>query len=77
MAGYDRKSVALSHDAQSEVTFSIEVDITGTGLWRRYVALEVLPGNERQFEFPEAFAAYWVRVVVDRDCVASARFEYR
>ncbi len=75
MRGYDRKSVILRHDAEGLVRFDLEVDITGTGAWRRYRRLEVKA--ERVFEFPAEFSAYWVRARVDQDCVATVRFEYQ
>lgn len=76
MAGFDRKRLTLSHDAAHAVSFTLEVDINGTGLWQTFCALEVPSGQPLQFEFPAGFEAYWVRLTVDRDCQATAEFVY-
>jgi hypothetical protein len=76
MTGYDQKSLKLSHDADTPVVFRMEVDITGTGTWIVYKELSVNPGQTLQYDFPDAFSAYWVRLVADRDCSATALFHY-
>ncbi len=77
MAGYDEKTVAFTHDRPEAVKFTLEVDITGAGAWRALTTCDVPCGEPRTFAFPPAFAAYWVRIVADHDCVATARFTYR
>jgi hypothetical protein len=54
----------------------VEVDITGTGQWVAYRAFEVGAGTDVRHEFPAAFSAYWVRVVADKDCAATAWLVY-
>jgi hypothetical protein len=76
MTGYDRKRVELSHQSPEPVTFALEVDITGRGLWKTYDELTVEPQEVRMHEFPVGFAAHWVRLSVDRDCRATALFVY-
>ena len=75
-AGYDRKSLSLSHDASVPVTFRVEVDISGTGMWQVFQTVEVPQSKTERMEFPAEFQAYWVRVVADRDCAATADFAY-
>ena len=74
MTGYDKKSLTLSAD--KAVKISVEVDITGTGLWQAWQTLEVAPGKPTEYRFPDAFNAYWVRVVADKDCTATATLQY-
>jgi len=74
MTGFDKKSLTLSADSAAKVR--VEVDITGTGLWRTWQTLEVAPGKATKYRFPDAFNAYWVRVAADHDCTASAVFQY-
>ncbi|MBN1853935.1 MAG: hypothetical protein JW829_14480, partial [Pirellulales bacterium] len=74
MNGFDKKSLSLS--SESSVIIRVEVDLTGTGLWRTWQRLEVTPNKVTEYQFPDAFSAYWVRVVADRDCRATAWFEY-
>jgi hypothetical protein len=77
MAGYDRKSLELSHDQKEAVTFRIEVDITGTGNWQAFHQLEVPAAKTERYTFPTGFHAYWVRLVSQRNCKATATFLYR
>lgn len=35
------------------------------------------PGATVKHTFPEAFHAYWLRVVAERDCRATTQLEYR
>ncbi len=76
MSGYDRKSVRLSHDGTVAVTMGIEIDLTGEGLWKRWKDVVVPPGQEVGERFPAGFEAYWVRLVADRSCRATASFRY-
>jgi hypothetical protein len=76
MTGYDRKSLTLAHDSIEKVSMRVEVDISGTGQWVTCRSFDVPAGKEVKHNFPEAFAAYWVRVVASRDCTATAQFLY-
>jgi hypothetical protein len=74
MSGYDRKSLTLTADTPVKIT--VEVDISGTGLWRTWRTFEVEPGKATTHQFSEAFSAYWVRVTAERSCIATAEFQY-
>ena len=76
MTGYDRKSVRLSHDSKTVVTFTIEVDYMADNTWHVYDRIPVQPGETVRHDFPTGFQAHWVRVTVDRDCTATAWFVY-
>ena len=76
MTGYDRKTLALSHDSRSPVRFTLEVDITGEGLWVTQEEFVVRPGVPVRQRLPEALSAYWARLRVDQDCHATATFTY-
>lgn len=75
--GYDRKTLSLSHDFSKPVNIRVEVDPTGTGLWVLYQSFEVAPGKAFIHQFPDAFGAYWVRLVADQDCRATGQLEYK
>jgi hypothetical protein len=77
MAGYDQKTLTLSHDSNRAARFDVEIDLTGTGLWRTLVTIEVPPGAPVDYRFPEGFNAYWVRLRPSIDLRATARFVYR
>jgi hypothetical protein len=74
MTGFDKKSVTLATSCAAKIR--IEVDITGKGDWYPWKTISVSSIMPSRYEFPEAFNAYWVRVVADRDCVATATFHY-
>lgn len=76
MTGYDRKRLTLSHTWGQPVTMRVEVDLTGDGHWAVYRKFAVPPGQPIEHEFSPAFQAYWVRVVADRQCVATAQLSY-
>jgi hypothetical protein len=75
MTNYDRKRVALSHDADQPVTFTLEVDVDHRS-WNPYKSIAVPPGETVPHRFPEGYNAHWIRVVADRDCTATAWFVY-
>ncbi len=76
MTGYDRKSLTLSHSAAEEVVIDIEVDLTGTGIWRDYESFTVPPGETVEHMFPTAFGAYWLRAIAARACNATVQLHY-
>jgi hypothetical protein len=76
MAGYDKKSLTLSHDAKEPVTFSVEVDFVADGTWHEYAKLTVKPGETLTHDFPEGYSAHWVRLRTDRDAKVAATFTY-
>ena len=75
-SGYDRKRAMFSHSSQAAVAFRIEADITGNGQWVSFATVSVKAGEKKEYKFSDAFAAYWLRVVADRDTTATAMFTY-
>jgi len=75
-AGYDRKRLTLAHAGGGPVGFRVEADFTGAGRWAEVVRLTVPPGQPFTYRFPDAFGAYWLRVVADQDTTATATFTY-
>lgn len=76
LTGFDRKTLSLSHDALVSVRFHIECDVTGTGMWLPFREVNVESGKAESIIFPEAYAAYWLRAKVDRECRASCQLTY-
>jgi hypothetical protein len=74
--GYDRKRLTLSHQSPTPVSFRVEADFTGTGVWTEVVTLAVASGKRTEYRFPAAFGAYWLRIVPAADAMATAQFEY-
>lgn len=74
--GYDRRTLKLSHEGDRPVTFRVELDLDGTGLWVTHKTFEVPPGGATSYEFPEAIHARWLRASTDADCIATAQLVY-
>ena len=72
--GYDKKCLTLTSAAAA--TFRIEADFTGTGTWAKFTTLRTEPGQPLDYRFPDAFGAYWLRLVADADTTATALFVY-
>jgi hypothetical protein len=76
MTGFDKKVVHLTHDGKQPVRFDLEVDFLGDGSWQLYQSFSA-PARYIHHEFPDGFSAHWVRVRVDKDCVATVYFMYQ
>ena len=76
MAGYDRKTLELSHDADGPVRVTVEVDTAADGAWHPFRTFDVPPGKKVTFEFPAGYSAQWLRVRADKACKATAQLTY-
>lgn len=76
LAGYDKRTIALSHDASEPVKMEVQVDPTGEGLWFTIHAAEVAPGKTADYTFAPDLYARWLRVTVSKDCKATAQCRY-
>jgi hypothetical protein len=76
MAGYDKKTLTLSHGASEAVTFDLEVDFYAADEWHRYQRITVPAGKAHTFEFPSGYAAHWIRCKADKNCKATAQLKY-
>ena len=74
--GYDRRAITLSHTSSALVTMTIEVDLTGEGLWVEHTKIDVAPSQTASRTFPAAFQARWLRIRASHDCTATALLEY-
>lgn len=77
LTGYDKKTLTFSHDAQHPIEFTLEVDFYADGQWHAYQHFTVESGKPLVHQFPQGYAAHWVRVKASADCTASAQLEYR
>ena len=74
MTGYDKKTLTLSSDIDTAI--SVEIDITGVGMWQPWRTLEVKQGTELSEVFPKDLQAYWVRFRSAKDATVSAQLNY-
>lgn len=74
MTGYDKKSVQL--ETSKNVGVTVEIDIDGTGIWVPYKTFQLKANESVAHSFPTGFSAYWVRLISDATCQATAMFRY-
>ncbi len=74
---YDQRSLQLSHKATQPVTFTIEADPVGTGMWMTYKSFTVAPGKTIDYAFPKDFQARWIRFKSDKPCEATTFLTYK
>jgi hypothetical protein len=76
--GFEERTLHLSHQAAAPITFLIELDLTGTGLWVAHESVTVPPGDTGvQVKFAPSVQARWLRVTAGAPCTATARLTYR
>ncbi len=75
MTGYDRKTMTLSHDADTTVQFQLELDFDNRG-YRTFKRLAVPPGRTVTYRFPDGFQAHWIRVRANKECRATVQLTY-
>lgn len=76
LAGYDKRTISLSHDSSDAVKMEVQVDPTGEGLWFNIHTAEVPAGKTIDYTFHEDLYARWLRVTVSKDCNATAQCKY-
>lgn len=76
MWGYDKRTLMLSHAEKQPISFKIELDLTGTGLWVTYKNRDCAPGDKVTVEFEPAVQARWLRVSANEACTATAQLRY-
>jgi hypothetical protein len=74
---YDKRMLKLSHQAAQTVTFTIEVDPVGTGVWMKYKEVSVPAKGSITEIFPEGLQARWIRFRASKDCTATAWLSYK
>lgn len=72
IAGYTQRDLHLAHNAGTEVTFSLEVDAHGDGRWQEWRVIRVPAHGYLSVLLPDDTPGEWLRVKVNRDCVATA-----
>ena len=74
--GFDKKRLTVSHQSREAVTIKVEADFTGDGDWTEFTTLTVPAGQPLNYTFPDAFGAYWLRLVSNKDTTANGQFRY-
>lgn len=77
-SGYARRSLSISHQADSPVTFRLEVDVKGDGEWAALRSIDVPAKGSSWTEFTPGETGAWIRLVADRTSPGTtAFFHYR
>lgn len=77
IANYDQKILTLSHQSKKNVTFTVEMDPTGEGVWMKYATYTVKPGQKFTTNLPSGNTAHWIRFSADSNTKATAWLEYK
>ncbi len=76
MTGFDKKVLHISHENKRAVTFTVEVDFLGCGVFKTYQTISVPARGYVPWVFPEGFSAHWIRVTSNTKCRATAQLHY-
>jgi hypothetical protein len=74
IAGYAKGTLHLVNESATGVTFSLEIDDTGSSHWADLERIEVPAKSYRHHVFDHEVKCEWVRLKVDKDCTATAYF---
>jgi hypothetical protein len=76
IAGFDKKHLTLSQTSDSQVNIRVELDLTGEGLWIPYRTFELESGKSIEHDLPLGLQARWLRVIANKDCIATVQLRY-
>jgi hypothetical protein len=76
MTGYDKKSVQLESDKNTEISLFININhyLEKPVLFKTF---NVKAGEKITYDFPEGFSAHWIQAKADTDCNATVWFIYK
>ncbi|GAA4195626.1 hypothetical protein GCM10022289_00080 [Pedobacter jeongneungensis] len=74
--GFDKKVLHLAQQSAEAVRFTIQTDKNGNNIWENYKTITVAANKYKYFVFPADFKATWVRIITDKNCIASAFFHF-
>ena len=77
LSHYENKTLTLSHNSNKAVTFTVECDPTGDGIWMKYATYKVQPGEKLVNILPAKYIARWIRFSIDTDCDVTTWLEYK
>ncbi len=75
-AGFDKKTLTLSHNSAEPVTFTLQMDLSGMAEWATTETFTVAPDEALTHDFPEGYSAYWLRLIPSSDTTATAQLSY-
>ena len=76
VAGFQKRVLHLLNESDREVNFTIETDRDGTGNWKTWKTVALGPRGYRFEVLPAELKAWWMRLVADKACKATAYFHF-
>lgn len=74
-AGYEQRTLHLALQSDQPVTFTLEM-MDAKGKWSKYQDIPVAAKGAAFHVFPAKLEGEWIRLTADKDCTASAYFNY-
>ncbi|MFK7846819.1 MAG: hypothetical protein AB8G77_16075 [Rhodothermales bacterium] len=74
--GYQNRVVHLSHESEQAVTFTLEVDVLGDGIWTVLDTVQVAARGYTYKILSEDLEAEWIRLKVDQSATVTAYFHF-
>jgi hypothetical protein len=72
IGGYEQRCLHLANSSDSAVTFALEVDADGSGLWKAIMTRKLSAKGYAPVIVPADLKAQWLRVKTDAGCIATA-----
>jgi len=76
-AGFEQRTVHLSHKEREPVNFTLEIDRAGNGTWEKLMTIPVAVSAYERRVLPADAPGEWIRVTADKDCHATVKFDYQ
>lgn len=76
MTGFDKKMIHFINKGNTEVEFTIEVDVLGSENWLTYRTVKVKSNGYEDFQFPDGYSAHWVRVKLNKESEVTVSLFY-
>jgi len=74
---FNNKSLNIWHKSNLDVTFSVEADVVGDGVFKTFKTITVKANEIKNIDFPESFNPKWIRLVSNKDCIGTAYFTFK
>ena len=73
----NNKSLNIWHKSNLDVTFSVEADVVGDGVFKTFKTITVKADEIKNIDLPESFNPKWIRLVSNKDCIGTAYFTFK
>lgn len=74
---FNNKSLNIWHKSNLDVSFSVEADVVGDGVFKTFKTITVKANEIKNIDLPESFNPKWIRLVSNKDCIGTAYFTFK